>query len=602
MTNKSRGDFFCYLAFSTCFALALVAWYLLGKAPIPAGSLGDSDCYMHLIRASDLYETGRWYDPVIERSNAPYGDRLHWTRPFDLLLLAGAVPGSLLTSFRSSLFWWGVLVSPIILVALFVSLRWAARPLLGEDGASITGFLLAVQIGVLAYLQAGRPDHHGLLLLLFVLALGFAVRVIERPFAPRLCIAAGAVSALSMWTSVESLVMVAVILSVLGGLWIHYGGDAMKKALCYSASLTLFTWLALTIERPWSDLATVEFDRLSVVHGVVFAMVTVSLLALSLLAARVRSLQWWRIRLGVGLATGAILALAIGAVFPRFYGGPLVDVGPEMTRVLALTEELRPTLSGSFLWVFGPSLIGYGIIFLGLIFCRRIDLKDARWMLVFVVAVVFTGLSFYQVRWAMYGQVLLLLPTVALIVSLRTRLSSLQRGLRRLFANVGITAVFLLLATSGALIVHLSGKPNPSATHPQSSVKAMCDYLTTDAQWQGRKLRILAEINYGGEILYRTPHEVIATVYHRNRQAVTDACAIMEARTDEEAQSRIRSRGINLILVSPGASDSSLFAEPGQTGTFYRRLCDGQLPPWCRPVQLPDELSSFRLFTIAPDG
>ena len=44
-----------------------------------------------------------------------------------------------------------------------------------------------------------------------------------------------------MWTSIESLVTVAVILSVLGGLWIRYGGDSMKKTLCYSASLFLFT-------------------------------------------------------------------------------------------------------------------------------------------------------------------------------------------------------------------------------------------------------------------------------------------------------------------------------------------------------------------------
>jgi hypothetical protein len=272
-----------------------------------------------------------------------------------------------------------------------------------------------------------------------------------------------------------------------------------------------------------------------------------------------------------------------------------------MARVLALTEELRPILSGGFLWTFGPSLIGYGIIFLGLLFYRMIDLTDARWMLVFVVAVVFTGLSFYQVRWAMYGQVLLLLPTVVLITNLRTRMSSLQHGLRRLLANVGITAAFLLLAGSGSLIVHFTEKAGPPAAHPQSSVRAMCHYLTTDTQWRGRKLRILAEINCGAEILYRTPHEVIATIYHRNWQAIADACAIMATRTDEEAQSRIRSRGIDLILLVPEASDSSLFAEPGQTATFYRRLCDGRLAPWCRPVQLPDELSSFLLFAITPD-
>ncbi len=286
MRNKSRGDFFCYLAFSTCFALALVAWYLMGKAPIAAGDMGDSDCYMHLIRASDLYERGRWYDPVIERGNAPYGHRLHWTRAFDLLLLAGAVPGSLLTSFASSLFWWGVVISPIILVAIFLGLRWASRPLLGEDGASLIGFLLAVQVGVLTYLQAARPDHHGLLLLLFVLSLGFVLRLVELPFNFGLCAAAGALSALSMWTSFESLVMVAVFLCVLSGLWIRYGGDSMKKVLCYSASLFLFTCAALVAERPWSDLATLEFDRLSIMHIAIFGWMTALLLVLHLLAAR----------------------------------------------------------------------------------------------------------------------------------------------------------------------------------------------------------------------------------------------------------------------------------------------------------------------------
>ena len=40
MTDKNRGDFFGYLAFSICFAMALVTWYLLGKAPIQAGISG----------------------------------------------------------------------------------------------------------------------------------------------------------------------------------------------------------------------------------------------------------------------------------------------------------------------------------------------------------------------------------------------------------------------------------------------------------------------------------------------------------------------------------------------------------------------------------
>ena len=165
---------------------------------------------------------------------------------------------------------------------------------------------------------------------------------------------------------------------------------------------------------------------------------------------------------------------------------------------------------------------------------------------------------------------------VALILSLRTRVSRSQQGLARLVANTGITAAFLLLATSGALFSLLTDKTEPLAAPAQSSTRALCRYLTTDPQWQGRRLRILTEVNLSAEILYRTPHEVIALLYHRNWQAIRDACAIMAAQTDEQARSRIRGRRIDLILVSPETSGSSLFARPGQTDTFYHRLCTGE--------------------------
>lgn len=40
--------------------------------------LTDTDTYMRLVRVEQLAETGNWYNSVIERSNYPDGDELHW--------------------------------------------------------------------------------------------------------------------------------------------------------------------------------------------------------------------------------------------------------------------------------------------------------------------------------------------------------------------------------------------------------------------------------------------------------------------------------------------------------------------------------------------
>ena len=153
---------------------------MAGKAPIKKNELGDSDCYMRLVRVSKLYHSGRWYDAVISRSNAPYGESLHWTRPFDVLLLAGAVPLSLFTDFKTALFWWGVIISPVLLIGAIIALQWAVRPILKGEGPFLAGLLLVFQMVIFAYFQPGRPDHHSFIVFLFVLSIGFAFQYRKR--------------------------------------------------------------------------------------------------------------------------------------------------------------------------------------------------------------------------------------------------------------------------------------------------------------------------------------------------------------------------------------------------------------------------------------
>ena len=92
--------------------------------------LSDADGYTRLARVEVLAGGGSWYDASAVRANVPYGTTLHWTRPFDLLLLAGALPLLPFTSMKSAIYWSGTLINPILLVMTLAVLMWAIKPLL----------------------------------------------------------------------------------------------------------------------------------------------------------------------------------------------------------------------------------------------------------------------------------------------------------------------------------------------------------------------------------------------------------------------------------------------------------------------------------------
>ena len=71
------------------------------------GRIFDSDGFTRLQRVIELNTQGRWYDGQTQRTNAPYGETVHWTRPLDTILFVGAWIGSSVTDFRNALEIWG---------------------------------------------------------------------------------------------------------------------------------------------------------------------------------------------------------------------------------------------------------------------------------------------------------------------------------------------------------------------------------------------------------------------------------------------------------------------------------------------------------------
>jgi len=105
---------------------------------------------------------------------------------------------------------------------------------------------------------------------------------------------------------------------------------------------------------------------------------------------------------------------------------------------------------------------------------------------------------------------------------------------------------------------------------------------------------------YGLQLLYRTPHRVIATPYHRNVAGILDTFAIINATDPEDAYRMLIAREVDLILLCPQTKE-----RPAPGGTNFRdQILNNQLPEWLREVPLPPRVDKpFRLFVVSrPKG
>jgi asparagine N-glycosylation enzyme membrane subunit Stt3 len=230
-----RNRTVCLSLVGLLLILELLAFYFKIDGETPR--LTDTDCYMWLVRAERLYDGHGWYDAAIARANWPYGHTLHWARLLDILLLAGAYTGALVTDFKTALFWWAMIISPLLHVVSLAALFWAASPLFGRDRLARLGLLFLGQMGIWGSFAAGRPDHHSLLLLLFIILLGFIIRMTDARGSLNNAVCAGATAATAMWVSVESLAAVAMAQGIFAALWLEKRAGIAGKAGGFSLVL-----------------------------------------------------------------------------------------------------------------------------------------------------------------------------------------------------------------------------------------------------------------------------------------------------------------------------------------------------------------------------
>jgi len=606
-------------------ALLLVLVHIVGLArdhwKVFDGELMGPDSYMRLLRVERLFETGGWYDSTMPRSNTPYGEVLHWSRPFDVVLLSGAMLLTPLVGFDAGLFASGVLVGPLLHFLTLLVLLWGTRGLLSRPELAATAVMFLFQASISSQFQAGRPDHHGLQALLFAALVALALRLLASPRAGA-AVAAGLVAAGAIWVSVEGLPAVALVMATLAGAWLVRGGAFASTGATFAVSAAGGLALALAVERPPADWLAAEYDRASVAHLAALLAHAGPWLALWLWSRSGPPPTMLRTRAALALA-GAALAVGLAwLLYPKLFAGPMVDVPvrvrelwlPQISEMMSIVGQADFGQSSYLLLLYFGAVLPASVYMIFLVRRSR-GAERGRWLFLLLATLFYLGLGIQQLRWGIYAQ-LAALPAYGKLSQLVLRRFGLEMSgagaprrqigevLRASFARLLVLLIFALGFPAAALLAKPTVEAGQARGAAGSGLVPACD-IAAAGRLLGRQdglggvpRRTLTYIFDGPELLYWTPHEVVATPYHRNAAGILDTYDFFAAVDPEAARQIVQRRGIEWVLLCPRGSESLLYRRAGAV-TLLDRLRRDEAPAWLRPVALPGALGrEYRLYEV----
>jgi len=575
-------------------------------SPVFHGHLPGPDEYMRLVRVTALFDGEGWYDGTIDRSNASYGDTLHWTRPLDVLILAGTAMLAPFMDAKDALFAAGAALPPILGLAACLAVAWAAFPVLGRERAIFAAFLVLIQPALVAYTVAGRTDHHALLFALSALVIGGVIRTMSGRPTTGTSIAAGAAYGLAIWTSVEMTLLVALCQGAAVISWIRFPRVSARPQVIVAASFLAVMLLAHVAEHAPRALMLVEYDRISVPYVVIAALTfAVWSVVWALERRNPETLMPRRRLVAIGVA-GAVAVGVLLTLFPDLIGGPLAGADPRLDdiwqRRVMENHPLAPTTlrrTGEFLFFIGAVAIAipYAVV-AG--WRRRAEPAGMPWFFVATVCTVYFLLALMRFRLAPFAE---LASTLALADMIARVIGWSERHLdkaRCLLVNG--TASFALMfgsILSGLYIMTLAAAASDGRAYPKCAISAIAPLLNDPNGLGARPLVIAALLDRGPEILYRTRHSVVSSPYHRNVAGIWDTYRIFDATDETESRSIVARRGIDLLLLCPSAAERQFFDGKKAGPNLYSHLLDGRAPDWLAPVAIdPNAASGFRLFRV----
>lgn len=584
--------------------LGHLVWYW---AAAPGPGFADGDGYMRLLRVERLLETGAWFENLVPRANAPFGDTLNWTRPLDVLIVLLSAPMIPVIGVREAVFWGGSISNPLLHAAATAAIAWGVHPLVGRSAATLAAIVSIAQPTLLGYSAVNRADHHALYIFLTALGLGIMIRALDAERSSlRWAFGAGLVASASLWVGVEALVFVALCLVGLALPWLAGAeGNGVGKIHGFARGLALGLVAAILVERGFADVPTVEYDRLSIVYVAFGVLILAGVAIMGEFDRRRPRAGTMSLLLAGGLCGAAALAAWWG-LYPNILRDPMRVIDPEIGALLhRVIQEHGSGLTPERF----PAFLGGTVLALAYLAWRRRSLRLAsrRWAWVFVAlcVAVYGALSAVWLRWNVYAGIFPCVVLGEMIQRLveRVQASGAPRFRREALAALIVAAVIVgpMAATAGAARLFGSTAADTKARRQECRAAFLADVLDRPP-WSDRPRIVLIGVDYGPELLYRTRHGVVGTLYHRNIAGMGDTLRAFTAKDEAVARSIVERRGIELVAICPAVGNDGLVAESAEPGAFYRRLATGAAPAWLREVSLPREASAFRLFEVLSAG
>jgi hypothetical protein len=569
-------------------------------------TLRDFDGYWHLVRVQDLYHYGNINETLLSRSNAPYGESLHWTKAFDLMLYAGAYAGSFFMDFNVALLWWSIIINPLLHVLTFLALFWGLRDFFGDMRASIFGVLFPFQLFLDSIYDMGVPDHHGAIIFFFSLFIALCCKSIIREnwkiFS--LC---GIAGGLSIWLSIENIALILIAISVFGFIWILKGDTYKRYNFIFSFMVLLATLFTMLIDAGNNDFLKIEYDRRSIVHVFLWFTIMVFWILVALVS------KWSTL---LEKKIGRIIWATIGATaciflmyefFPLFFKNPLSEVNPIIKSIyFDQTNEVSGLFSGSHFhpkvnyvyWAMTLPAIPISIIL------ARLNHSKERSVWIFITLInifyiVFSALMFRMIT----------LATLCALIPISYGLSHyfvlINNKLNRSYYRV-VRTIFILTCAFSFLVPAMifNDKQPDDLISDTKFMSQFCEYLNHDPYFVEKPRRVLTSFNIGPLLLYKTKHEVIGTPSHRNVSGILDTYHIMNARNESDAHMIINKRGIQVILIGrPAYGIYDFFIDinnvKNQDDIFHHQLWKGKIPVWLQLYPVPKYLEGkIKVFKV----
>lgn len=556
----------------------------------------DGDGYWHLLRVRNMHR-GDWNNEINERGNAPFGERIHWSSAFDLVLLAGARFGTLFTDFETSLRWTGVVIGPVLFVMTALMLLAFGRVLLSPTTAVFPAILFVIDpFQSQSVFCFCRPDHHCFVMFSFILYYCVFTLLTSRTDLALRASLVGAIGAFAIWVGLELFVLVGLSVVYAGMLWLINGEKYAGMNLRLTAGLWIGLLVTLLLDEKAANYLMVSYDKRSIVHITLFALIALYWLAIVLLN---------KAGVGRGIRSRALLAVVCGSmlttvflnIFPRFLTGPLTSVHEGMSALyLNKTSEFGTNVIEivRHLLLAVPSFC-----YLVYIMIRTSDEKrrQCAWMLFALCAYALLGLKMH--RWLNSLQILCIFPNAMILISML----SWENSIRNTAAAFGFC---LLLLLGPHLVLFSYGQEERKVEELRENymyqVLDVLTFMEASDETDAREI-VLANMNLGPLIMYRTSFDVVGTPNHNNESGILDTYRILNAVDPGTARTLIRERNIDYLLldsqvISFGRIPLEGFDADNRT-TFLDRLVDGPPVDWLVEVDLPESLSSeFRLFRV----